>query len=197
MHLDERLHNSRETISKQLAVGQKKVSSAFNNLWAEMEAMREQRKRAEEQKAAAAGKSSDSGSDKSARFPKSPDLSNAQANLQAASTRAGAYLSSWGTWANEKKKGWGRSATSSPVTSPGPTDLKRAEEFRREKAGLGGVSSHGPRSVMSPGLISERLEGLKVEEGKEEKGKVDADVKRESLFFDAEKERGKSGAGGA
>jgi len=49
MHLDERLERSREAIGKQLAVGQKKVSSAFNNLWAEMEAMREaQRKRQEE-----------------------------------------------------------------------------------------------------------------------------------------------------
>lgn len=53
MHLDERLEKSREVIGKQLAVGQKKVSSAFNNIWAEMEAMREaQRRRAEEQKLA-------------------------------------------------------------------------------------------------------------------------------------------------
>jgi hypothetical protein len=52
MHLDERLEKSREVIGKQLAVGQKKVSSAFNNIWAEMEAMREaQRKRADEQRA--------------------------------------------------------------------------------------------------------------------------------------------------
>jgi hypothetical protein len=49
MHLDERLEKSREAIGKQLSVGQKKVSSAFNNLWAEMEAMREaQRKKQEE-----------------------------------------------------------------------------------------------------------------------------------------------------
>jgi uncharacterized lipoprotein NlpE involved in copper resistance len=53
MHLDERLEKSREVIGKQLAVGQKKVSSAFNNLWAEMEAMREaQRKKQEEQRLA-------------------------------------------------------------------------------------------------------------------------------------------------
>jgi hypothetical protein len=51
MHLDERLEKSREVLGKQLAVGQKKVSSAFNNIWAEMEAMREaQRKRQEEQR---------------------------------------------------------------------------------------------------------------------------------------------------
>lgn len=53
MHLDERLEKSREAIGKQLAVGQKKVSSAFNNLWAEMEAMREaQRKKQEESRLA-------------------------------------------------------------------------------------------------------------------------------------------------
>lgn len=51
MHLDERLEKSREAIGKQLAVGQKKVSSAFDNLWAQMEAVREaQRKRQEEQR---------------------------------------------------------------------------------------------------------------------------------------------------
>lgn len=49
MHLDERLEKSREALGKQLAVGQQKVSSAYNKLWAEMEAMREaQRKRQEE-----------------------------------------------------------------------------------------------------------------------------------------------------
>jgi hypothetical protein len=49
MHLDERLEKSREVLGKQLAAGQQKVSSAYNRLWAEMEAMREaQRKRAEE-----------------------------------------------------------------------------------------------------------------------------------------------------
>ena len=51
MHLDERLEKSREAIGKQLAVGQQKVSSAYNRLWAEMEAMREaQRKKQEEQR---------------------------------------------------------------------------------------------------------------------------------------------------
>ena len=49
MHLDERLEKSREALGKQIAVGQQKVSSAYNRLWAEMEAMREaQKKRAEE-----------------------------------------------------------------------------------------------------------------------------------------------------
>lgn len=51
MHLNERLEKSREALGQQLAVGQQKVSSAYNRLWAEMEAMREaQKKRAEEQR---------------------------------------------------------------------------------------------------------------------------------------------------
>jgi hypothetical protein len=54
MHLNERLEKSREAIGQQLAVGQQRVSSAYNRLWAEMEAMREaQKKRQEEQRLAA------------------------------------------------------------------------------------------------------------------------------------------------
>ncbi|KAF2198960.1 hypothetical protein GQ43DRAFT_399784 [Delitschia confertaspora ATCC 74209] len=137
MHLDERLQNSREAIGKQLAVGQKKVSSAFNNLWAEMEAMREaQRKRAEEAKTAATVK--DPNSQGTERKLKPADLSHAQANIQAASTRASAYLSSWGAWASEKRKqGWGKSSTTtSPAVSPPPSagpmlkDVKRPEDYR-------------------------------------------------------------------
>lgn len=49
LHLDERIQQSRETLGKTFASGQKKVSSAFNNLWADIEKMREeQRKRQEE-----------------------------------------------------------------------------------------------------------------------------------------------------
>jgi len=54
MHLNERLEKSRDALGQQLAAGQQKVSSAYNRLWAEMEAIREaQRKKAEEQRLAA------------------------------------------------------------------------------------------------------------------------------------------------
>jgi hypothetical protein len=58
--------------------------------------------------------------------PKAPDLSQAQATVQAAGQRAGAYFSSWGSWAAEKRKtGWRNtgtpSTTSSGPTSSGPT----------------------------------------------------------------------------
>lgn len=200
MHLDERLEKSREAIGKQLAVGQKKVSSAFNNLWAEMEAMREaQRKKQEEQRAKKEGEPpSPTGEKHSAalggrcefkivycstlaylcKVSKAPDLSHAQANIQAAGTRAGAYLSSWGAWASEKRKGWGaRSASTTPITSPLPTeptpgDIKRAEEFRKDK-------DYG-----SVPLSSARTAPPDVEAAA-------SAAKRESVFFDAEKEKNK------
>lgn len=162
MHLDERLEKSREVIGKQIAVGQQKVSSAYNRMWAEMEAMREaQRKRQEEARLQAEkeGKPVDDGRKWKAQ---APDLSNAQANLQAASTRAGAYISSWGSWASEKRKGWGANktpvSTPPPSAGPMPGDLKRAEQFKREK---------------------DRTVGTAV---------TPVDVKRES-FFDAEKDK--------
>ncbi|KAF2401977.1 hypothetical protein EJ06DRAFT_370124 [Trichodelitschia bisporula] len=120
LHLDERLNNSREVIGKHLATSQKKVSTAFNNLWADIETMREaQRQRAVEQRAAAAvsGETSSTPNGRasgqnSTRFSRAPDLSQAQATVQAASSRAGAYLSSWGTWASEKRKtGWSRTVS--------------------------------------------------------------------------------------
>jgi hypothetical protein len=166
MHLDERLEKSREVLGKQIAVGQQKVSSAYNRLWAEMEAMREaQKKRAEEARLQAEkeGRPVDDGkkctlsllllirlenlADESGKA-QAPDLSNAQA-------RAGAYFSSWGSWASEKRRGWG---TKTPASSPPPTDIKRAEDFKREKEATVGGSSP-------------------------------VDVKRRSLFFDAEKDK--------
>jgi hypothetical protein len=52
LHLDERFQSSRDAVSKSFAAGQKKMSSALNNLWADIEVMREaQRQKAAEQKA--------------------------------------------------------------------------------------------------------------------------------------------------
>ena len=64
LHLDERIQSSREVIGKHLATSQKKVSTAFNNLWHDIEAMREAQrvKAAEEKEAAAASGSKESSS---------------------------------------------------------------------------------------------------------------------------------------
>ena len=118
LHLDERFSQTKEVVNKRLADGRTHVSSAFNKVWADIEVMREsQRKRSEEAKAAAAASppSSSSGNATSptaanphGRLQK-PDMQHAQASVAAASHRAGAYLSSWGAWAAEKRKGgWGR-----------------------------------------------------------------------------------------
>ncbi|KAI4133872.1 MAG: hypothetical protein LQ347_001993, partial [Umbilicaria vellea] len=117
LHLDERLATSKELLNKHLATGQKKVSTAFNNLWADIEVMREaQRKRHEDQKAANLAAAAASGDatpttawEKSPsalpRFARAPDLSHAHAAVGHAGQKAGAYISSWGTWAAERRKG--------------------------------------------------------------------------------------------
>jgi hypothetical protein len=55
LHLDERWRGSKEAMGKHISTGRERVAGAINTLWADIEVMREaQRKRAEEQKAAAA-----------------------------------------------------------------------------------------------------------------------------------------------
>lgn len=126
LHLDERFNQTREVVGKRLADGRTQVTSAFNKVWADIEVMREaQRKRSEDARAAAAAapppEKPPQGSAGS-RFAK-PDLHQAQASVAAAGQRAGAYLSSWGSWAAEKRKtGWrsnsAQSTTSDTASSP-------------------------------------------------------------------------------
>ncbi|EME85417.1 uncharacterized protein MYCFIDRAFT_60285 [Pseudocercospora fijiensis CIRAD86] len=108
LHLDERFRDTKEVVGKRLADGRVQVTTAFNKVWADIEFMREaQRKRSEEARAAAAANPPAPGADVQGRFAK-PDMSQARANVAAASQRAGAYLSSWGSWAAEKRRsGWG------------------------------------------------------------------------------------------
>lgn len=126
LHLDERLAMSKEALNKHLATGHKKVSTAFSNLWADIEAMREaQRKRAEAAHAIALkdgkeGTGTDTNGTSSSPAPDPNtkprvDLTAAQASVQAAGQKAGAYISSWGAWASERRKGWveGRANTRS------------------------------------------------------------------------------------
>ena len=120
LHLDERLATSREALNKHFATGQKKVSTAFTNLWSDLEAMREaRRERAElashgltpasyRSSSPAPSQSSQSAASPS-RFPaRAPDLTAAQASLSAAGQKAGAYMSSWGTWASDRRKEWAK-----------------------------------------------------------------------------------------
>ncbi|KAI9696233.1 MAG: late secretory pathway protein avl9 [Candelina mexicana] len=133
LHLDERFSTGKEALNKHLATGQKKVSSAFNNLWADIETMREaQRKRQEEARANAAAASEGSqivASGENASTGGQPHIS-----ISAASSRAGAYFSSWGTWAAEKRKAaWGKSAStdqSNRSKSPPKASATPLRQFR-------------------------------------------------------------------
>jgi hypothetical protein len=155
LHLDERWRGSKEAMGKHISTGRERVTGAINTLWADIEVMREaQRKRAEEQKAAAAVAAANNPPAADAKSaPKGMFFSNlcvssrtvianvirvfsvaqAQASVQAASSRAGQYLSSWGAWATEKRKNWQKpeSNVTSPTTSTlPPTQIWAAEDSR-------------------------------------------------------------------
>ncbi len=143
LHLDERFNQTRDTVNKRLADGRTHVTYAFNKVWADIEVMREaQRKRSEDARAAAASdpttSSEKSSPANSGRFAK-PDMQQAQATVAAAGQRAGAYLSSWGTWASEKRKtgGWRSGSTQPTEQRPKVTtvsELSRNEDENKAPA---------------------------------------------------------------
>lgn len=107
LHLDERYAATRETLSKNFALGQERVSTAINSIWADVEA---RRRRQLERSAESRDQSPSAAA--AARW-KAPDMSQARATAQAAGKSAGAYFSSWGAWAAEKRKtGWKAPPTS-------------------------------------------------------------------------------------
>ena len=139
LHLDERFNQTRDVVNRRLADGRTQVTSAFNKVWADIEVMREaQRKRSEDAKAVAPS-SEKSQPVANSRFSK-PDLHQAQASVAAAGQRAGAYLSSWGSWASEKRKtGWRSGSIPSSATAVSPSAEERPKvttvtELGKEKA---------------------------------------------------------------
>lgn len=186
LNLDERLATSKEALNKHLAVGQKKVSTAFATLWADIEAMREaQRKRADD---ARHGLSPPKQNNSRATSPvpltpkspsilpgglvaRAPDLTAAQASFQEAGKKAGAYMSTWGAWASERRKAWvkpslgpnagednvggtiGASNTTSDPASLPPTKLSR---------------------LSSSTSMKNNGRGLRVEQGEDGIGRLDA-----------------------
>ncbi|WYZ45375.1 hypothetical protein EsH8_VIII_000691 [Colletotrichum jinshuiense] len=115
MHLDERLAVGKEVLGRNFAAGKEKASTMFNKFYADMEAFREaQRKRAEEQRlaqeaaAAEAEKAGGPAAASAAAAGVAADAAKAQGNAQSAGNKASSYVSSWVTWAGEKRKtGWG------------------------------------------------------------------------------------------
>ncbi|KAJ5901968.1 Late secretory pathway protein AVL9 [Penicillium taxi] len=127
LHLDERVREGREALNRHLATGHKKVTSAFSSFWSDIESMREaQRKRTEEKlnssqrtsisldttssppptEATLDSPSDTSGAWFSPRQRPSLDIATAQASATVVSQKATSYLSSWGSWASEKRREW-------------------------------------------------------------------------------------------
>jgi len=151
LHLDERFSATREVVGKRLVEGREQVGAAFGRVWADVEALREaQRKRAEEARAQAQATAGEDGGEGKmgaqvlglggGRLPK-PDLQQAQASVAAAGQRAGAYLSSWGSWAAEKRKvGWQRQVSGSQATTSTQEEKPKivaTSEVRRQDAHTG------------------------------------------------------------
>ncbi|PGH06315.1 hypothetical protein AJ79_06558 [Helicocarpus griseus UAMH5409] len=167
LHLDERVREGREALNKHLATGQKKVSSAFNSFWADIEAMRENQRKKNEEKAhqqqlqqqqqhrssfelPAESATADKESISSPRMStsstvnspglgswtfgarKSPtvDVGQTQTTVAAVGQRASAYLSSWGSWANDRRKEWQeKKSSSNNSTASSPTTLVSRQTF--------------------------------------------------------------------
>lgn len=109
LHLDERFAVGKEVLGRNLAAGKERASGVFNKLYNDMELLREtQRRRRAEQ--AAVPERNEAASPTARHFV--PDLTKAQATAANVGSMAGAYVSSWASWAGEKKKGWGTTSSS-------------------------------------------------------------------------------------
>jgi hypothetical protein len=109
LHLDERFAVGKEVLGRNLAAGKERASGVFNKLYNDMELLREsQRRRRAEQ--ASLPERNEVTSPTTRQFV--PDLTKAQATAANVGSMAGAYVSSWASWAGEKKKGWGAASSS-------------------------------------------------------------------------------------
>jgi len=101
MHLDERFAVAGEVLGRNLAAGRDKANTIFNKLYSDMEAMREaQRRRAEEARSPPPSAGLPAGQAEEHRH---------QGAAASVSSKAGAYIGSWTTWASQKhKQAWGK-----------------------------------------------------------------------------------------
>jgi hypothetical protein len=142
LHLDERFAVGKEVLGRNLAAGREKASTLFNKLYADMEALREaQRKRAEESKA------EQSDAEKNGH---TIDVTKAQQTGSSVGARAGAYIGSWTTWADQKRKqGWGRSHGSNGSSGGGwgfGSGRKSRNTFTNTRSDSGSEKNYTPLS---------------------------------------------------
>ena len=110
LHLDERFAVGKEVIGKNLEAGREKIGTVFNKLYSDMEALREnQRKRQEENK----------------REQEKIAAAQPHSPLDINGTKSAQNKVSWGTWLGEKKKiAFGRSSS----THSSPTSKRENEK---------------------------------------------------------------------
>ncbi|KAI1447617.1 transport protein Avl9-domain-containing protein [Annulohypoxylon stygium] len=145
LHLDERFAVGKEVLGRNLAAGRDKASTMFNKLYADMEALREaQRKRAEESQAAAEKNGS-----------ATPDSDSGKAQQSSVSARAGAYIGSWTSWADQKRKqGWGRSSGSVSSGGWGFGSKRLSRGFGTDSSGEKNFTPLSSPALSSPGFPS-------------------------------------------
>lgn len=183
LHLDERVREGRDALGRQLAIGKERFGQFSNKLWADIEAIREsQRKRAGEKSSAAGddargiapGGQSDGGGLGRDRIPtqgskyyawpsraQAPDLAQVQATAKDASAKAGAFLSSWGSWARDKGKEWQeKRSTWSTIQTPPETPINLSTRTERPEMSQSSLSptgsDHGGIDRLPGELLAER-----------------------------------------
>ncbi|ERF73900.1 hypothetical protein EPUS_05912 [Endocarpon pusillum Z07020] len=190
LHLDERVREGRETLGKHLAMGRERFGQLGNKIWADIEAMREgQRTRASEESSTSAharqsdgagsegegGKISGSGRYAWPSRAQAPDLTQVQASAKDASAKAGAYLSSWGSWARDKGKEWQEKRTTSPAAqSPPKTPINNttsAAQHENSQSILSSTGSqHSGKGRLSGELVADKARRWSSRLKKPEKG---------------------------
>ncbi|KAI2469890.1 transport protein Avl9-domain-containing protein [Annulohypoxylon bovei var. microspora] len=146
LHLDERFAVGKEVLGRNLAAGRDKASTMFNKLYADMEALREaQRKRAEESQAA----------EKNGSATHDADPGKGQPAAGSVGSRAGAYIGSWTSWADQKRKqGWGRSSGSSASGGWGFSSKRLSRGFNTDSSSEKNVTPLSSPALSSPGFPS-------------------------------------------
>ncbi|TLS29540.1 hypothetical protein PpBr36_01348 [Pyricularia pennisetigena] len=122
--LDERFAAAGVVVGRGVAAGKERASTILNKLYSDVEALREaQRKRAEQQQQQAKdnGNATARNSQDLSGIARAIDLGKAAQPAQTVSARAGAYASSWASWAGEKRKAWARSSSNTAASPPAAT----------------------------------------------------------------------------
>jgi hypothetical protein len=125
LHLDERLAQGREVLGRNFAAGREKASTMLSKLYSDMEYLREtQRRRAEDARTTQPSNSNPKSPTEKTQYP--VDVAKAQQTMTTVGAKASAYMSSWATWAGEKRKTGGWTSGWGGKKSPPPNNTTQA-----------------------------------------------------------------------